>query len=804
MKALLIAEKPSLMRDIQSVYNTMSHPDQIDFTALAGHVVELKSPEDYTADWGKPWRLDVLPMVPQTFQYEPKKNTYDLFKKARDMIKNGNYDYVINACDAGREGELIFYAFYKTIGCKLPVKRLWASDTTEATLKKAMQNLLDDKEPSLTRLKASSQYRAYFDWLMGMNLSRAITLKTNKLIPVGRVMTPTLAIIVNRELDIQNFVPQNYWLVEGTFGDYSGIWFDEKTEETKFFDQEKAEALKKSLGKEGIVDFVEKKRNKRNAPTLHSLLELQKEANKAFGYPADKTLAIAQSLYETKKLLSYPRTESRFLPKNLAKEVPNRLKALQGIDEVKGYVSAILADQKRMDETLGSKKYVDDKKVTDHHAIIPTDTKPNMASLTKEEKNVYMLVVKRLLAIFMDAYETDKTTIITKVGKEPFKTTGTTVAKLGYMELYKSESKKKSEDDEDGNVLPVVKKGQKVPVTKMSLLKKQTTAPTRYDDASILQAMANAGGFIDDDELQNILKETAGLGTSATRAGILTKLVDRQMIGRKGKSLYATQFGVDVIQALNGKDITSPELTAKWEIKLSNIEDGSYSPKDFYDEMIAYTQNETKNYINSINRTITQVDENKLVGDCPKCKAMVTEGKSFFVCKNYKDTCDFILPKEFGGAKLTKTEVKKLLAGKETKEFEFKWKSGKTGKGKLILTSEGKIGFANNGNNGGGSASKEKSTSNSSSSSSRNDKNSLGACPKCSKKVKESNKFFLCEDYKNPCDFIISKDIKGVSVTAKDVQNILNGKESEVKEFSWGKRKLKWNKAENKLDFINA
>jgi DNA topoisomerase-3 len=799
MKALLIAEKPSLMRDIQSVYNSMSHPDQIDFTALAGHVVELKSPEDYSADWGKPWRVEVLPMVPQTFAYEPKKSTFDLFKKARDLIKNRNYDYLINACDAGREGELIFYAFYKTIGCKLPVKRLWASDTTEATMKKALDTLLDDKEPSLTRLKASSQYRAYFDWLMGMNLSRAITLKTNKLIPVGRVMTPTLAIIVNRELEIQKFVPQDYWLIEGSFGDYSGIWFDEKTGETKFFDKDKAEALKKSLGKEGIVDYVEKKRNKRNAPTLHSLLELQKEANKAFGYPADKTLAIAQTLYETKKLLSYPRTESRFLPKNLAKEVPNRLKALQGIDEVKGYVSAILADQKRMDETLGSKKYVDDKKVTDHHAIIPTDTKPNMASLSKEEKNVYMLVVKRLLAIFMDAYETDKTTIITKVDNELFKTTGTTVAKLGYMELYKSASKKKTDDDaEDGNVLPVVKKGQKVPVTKMSLLKKETTPPSRYDDASILQAMANAGGFIDDDELQNILKETAGLGTSATRAGILTKLVDRQMIGRKGKSIFASQFGIDIIQALNGKDIVSPELTAKWEIKLSQIEDGSYAPKDFYNEMISYTQSETTNYLNTINRTITQVDESKLVGDCPKCKANVTEGKSFYVCKNYKDTCDFILPKEFGGAKLTKTEVKKLLAGKETKEFDFKWKSGKTGKGKLVLTSEGKIGFAD------GNSSKGSSKSSGSSTSSAGDKKSLGACPKCAKKVVESKNYFLCEDYKNPCDFIIGKDIKGTPVTAEDVKNILGGKESQVKEFSWGKRKLKWNKAEKKLDFVNA
>lgn len=788
MRALLIAEKPSLMRDIRDVYNKMSHPDQIDFTALAGHVVELKSPEEYKDEWGKPWRLEVLPMIPERFQYKTKKETYDLFKKAKEMVEHGSYDYIINACDAGREGELIFYAFYKTIGCKLPVKRLWASDTTEETLKEALNNLIDDKEPSLQRLKASAQYRAYFDWLMGMNLSRAITLKANKLISVGRVMTPTLAIVVNRELEIQNFKPQDYWMIEGTFGDYSGIWFDEKTGETKFFDKDKAENLKRSLGKEGIVESVEKKRNKRNAPTLHSLLELQKEANKAFGYPADKTLAVAQVLYEKKKLISYPRTESRYLPKNLAGKLPSHLKALQEIDGVKSYVQQILSDDKRMKEVMSSKRYVDDKKVTDHHAIIPTTTKPNMASLTKEEANIYMLVVKRLLSIFLDPYETDKTTIITNVDNEFFKTTGSTIVKLGYMELYQNQSKKKSDDDE--KVLPVLKKGQKVPVTKVSLIKKQTTPPSRYDDSSLLQAMANAGGFVEEEELQNILKETAGLGTSATRAGIISKLVKNEMILRKGKSFYATQFGIDIIQTLNGKDIISPELTATWEIKLSQIEDGSYSPKDFYNEMIKYTEKETKDYMTTINRTITKVDESKVVGDCPKCKTNVIEGKSYYLCKNYKDTCDFILPKEFGGAKLTKTEVKKLLAGKETKEFNFKWNSGKTGTGKLVLNDEGKITFANN---------RSGSSSNGGS-----ERKSLGTCPKCSKQVMESKNYYLCEEYKKSCDFIIGKEIKGQKITATDVKAILNGKESKEKEFPWGKRKLKWNKSENKLDFINA
>lgn len=793
MKALLIAEKPGLMRDIQSVYNTMSHPDQIDFSALVGHVVELKSPDDYKKEWGKPWRLNVLPMIPERFEYSPKKGVADVFKNVRDKLKNNHYDYVINACDAGREGELIFYAFYKTIGCKLPIKRLWASDTTEETMKEALNNLIDDKDPSLQRLKASAQYRAYFDWLTGMNLSRAITLKTNKFIPVGRVMTPTLAIIVKRELEIQNFVPQDFWMLVGTFGDYKGVWFDEKTGESKFLDKDKAETLKKSLGKQGVVDFVEKKRNKRNAPTLHSLMELQKEANKVFGYSASQTLSIAQSLYETKKILSYPRTESRFLPKNLAGKLPQHLKALSGIDEVKNHVNQVLSDTKRMNEIMTSKKYVDDKKVTDHHAIIPTTTKPNMASLTKDEKNIYLLVVRRLLSIFLEPYETDKTTIITKVDNELFKTTGSTVVKLGYMELYRNLSKKK--DDEDEVVLPVLKKGQTVPVTKMTLLTKQTTPPSRYDDASLLTAMGNAGGFIDDEELQNILKETAGLGTSATRSGIIDKILDRKMVGKKGKSFYATQFGLDIIDTLNGKDITSPELTAKWEIKLSDIESGKYAPQDFYNEMITYTENETKLYMDTINRTITQVDEDKMVGTCPKCKGNVSETKSYYMCKNYKNTCDFIIPKEFGKANITKTEAKKLLAGKETKEFNFEWSSGKKGTGKLVLTSEGKLGF---GDKTQGSSSKNATSPSKSAS------DTIGKCLKCSSNMKESKNYYMCEGYKDTCDFIIGKEIKGIEITRKDVQNILKGKTSTDKEFPWGKRKIQWNKQQQKLDFITV
>lgn len=783
MKALLIAEKPDLMRDIKRVYQRMSHPDEITFMSLIGHVVELKSPEEYREDWGRPWRLEVLPMIPEQFEYVVKPNARDVFQRLKKELHSGKYDYVINACDAGREGELIFHAFYQVAGGKLPVKRLWASDTTEETLKEALLNLIDDNEPALTRLKASSRYRAYFDWLLGMNLSRAISLKTKKLIPIGRVMTPTLGIVVKRELEIQNFQPKDYWQLEADFGDYKGIWFDEKTGENKFWEKEKAKEYMDRLSKhkQGTVVSVGKERKKQHAPTLHSLLELQKETNKVYGYSAQKTLDIAQSLYEKRKLITYPRTESRYLPKNLAGKLPDHLKALEEIEEIRPYVQAILANKKRMDEIMNSKKYVDDKKVTDHHAIIPTTTKPVLSALTEEERNVYMLIVKRLLSIFMDPYVTDKTTVITKVDNESFKTVGNTVVDLGYMELYKKQEEAKEEE----TTIPSVTEGQQVPLVKLRWITKQTTPPSRYDDSSLLQAMANAGSFVEDEELRNVLREKAGLGTSATRAGIIEKLLDYKMIGRKGKSFYATQFGIEIIRILEGREIVSPELTAKWEMKLSQIEEGVYSHEDFYQEMIQYTKEVTKDFMENIHQTISSSTEESVVGNCPKCKSPVIEGKSYYLCKQYKQTCDFLIPKEFGGAKISKTEAKKLLSGKETKELSFTWKNGAKSKGKLILDQEGKLSF---------------SPKNSS-----QEKKSVGTCPKCSSSVIEGKEYYLCENYKKTCDFILKKEIHGAKLKASDIKRLLKGEETREMEFTWkngnkGKAKLIYK--DGKLEFV--
>ena len=787
MKALLIAEKPSLMRDIQQVYNRMHFADDVDFSAFVGHVVALKEPDEYKEEWGKPWRVEVLPMIPEPFEYKPSKSAYDVFKQVRDKIKTGKYDYLINACDAGREGELIFQAFYDAIGCKLPVKRLWASDTTEDTLKEALNNLIPDTEPSLQRLKASSKYRAYFDWLLGMNLSRAITLKSKQNVPIGRVMTPTLAIIVNRELEITNFKPTNYYQLEADFGDYKGTWFNPATGDNKIMDLKKAEDIKNRIGKDATVADVAKERKKNYAPTLHSLLELQKEANKAYGYSAQQTLDIAQALYEKHKLISYPRTESRYLPKNLADKLPKHLQALTAVPTLKAEAEAVLADKSRMEAVMKSKKYVDDKKVTDHHAIIVTQTIPALTALKEEERNVYLLVAKRMLAIFLDPYVVDKTTVITNVGEDQFKSSGSVVIDLGYMRLYKT----KTEDSE----LPALKKGDARTVQNLKLLTKETTPPSRYDDSSLLQAMANAGGFVDDEELQSILKETAGLGTSATRAGIIEKLISRKMITKKGKSFYATKFGIDIIESLRGRDIISPELTAKWEMKLTQVEEGKLDMYAFRDEMIAYTQEVTKDFMTNVDAKIEsqKTSDKEPMGKCPVCSSDVLEGKGAYYCKNAKflgGSCELSIPKVFGEAKITKTEAKKLLAGKETKELSFKWKSGKTGKGKLVLDAQGKMTFAN----ANSSASAQSATT-----------ASFGNCPCCDKPLKSTANYVLCEGYKETCQFIIARTISGAKLSNEDIEALLKGETTQEKTFTWksgktGKARLKLEN--NKVEFV--
>ncbi|MCP1144413.1 DNA topoisomerase [Lysinibacillus endophyticus] len=679
-RALLIAEKPSLMRDIQKVYKTMKLPYEIDFASFVGHVVELKEPHEYKKEWKK-WDLSLLPMMPERYEFRVKKTSYKVYKELEQILKTNRYDFIINACDAGMEGENIFYSFYKRVGCKIPVKRFWTSQTTDPAIRKALTDLIDEQDPLIRNLRNAAMYRAVFDWLIGLNLTRAATIKGGRIIKIGRVMTPTLAIVVKRELEIRNFIPQNYFQIELDLGKFKALWFDPKTNENKIPTLQQSEEIQTTLAYTATVVDLKTERKTMYAPSLHSLLELQKEANKFYGFTSSETLKIAQTLYE-KKLITYPRTESKHLPTNLANTIEGHIQALASLPDYKEIASKLLNDKQKLNSIKRSKKYVDDKKLTDHHAITVTDVPIGRKKLSTNELKIYHLIAKRLLAIFMPPYVIDKTAAILKSNTQYFKATGNIVIDKGYTILYETFKKKQEQP------LPTLVVNQTLPIVQSDILSKMTEPPARYTDSTLLDAMFHAGQFVDNPELQKILKDAEGIGTSATRAEIIEKLISIGMIAREGKSFVATQFGIDVIMSVKQHDIVSPVLTAVWSKKLKDIVDGNLSSGQFYRNMLQYVQETTARFIQlEMNVAEKQV---VTIGKCIECGQPVVEGFKGYACTN--KACKFFISKTIMKGKITATDAKKLISGKETREIRFTWKSGKKGKAKLKLVG-GKIEF---------------------------------------------------------------------------------------------------------------
>lgn len=674
VRALLIAEKPSLMRDIEKVYKKMNSSIQIDFASFVGHVVELKEPHEYKVEWKK-WEISLLPMLPERYEFRVKKEASKVYKEIEQKIKIGNYDFLINACDAGMEGENIFYSFYKKANCKLPVKRFWTSQTTDQAIKDALNHLLDENDEEIRNLRNAAMYRMIFDWLIGLNLTRAATIKGGRTIKVGRVMTPTLAIVVKRELEIRNFQPTPYFQLELDFGNFKALWFDNQSKENKIASRDHAENLQAKLVNPCKIIDVKTERKSIDAPQLHSLLELQKEANKFYGFTSQQTLKIAQSLYEKHKLITYPRTESRHLPTDFAKSIEQQLKVIGTIPEYSQIVEKIMADHSKVQAFWKNKKYVDDKKLTDHHAITITNQKIGKKNLTDSELKIYHLIVKRLLAVMMPPYVIDKTQSIIQSFDEHFKATGQIVIQKGFTELYEKFSKKSEKS------LPILTVGQEIPYINSTILAKETEPPARYTDSTLLDAMFHAGRFVDNKELKEYLKDAEGIGTSATRAEIIEKLITIGMMERQGKSITATNFGIDVIMSLKQHDVVSPGLTAIWSKKLKDIADGKLPSKQFYEQLIRYVM-ETTAQMKNIDIGVAP-KERIIVGKCPSCQNQVIENWKFYSCEN--TNCQFKLSKTMLKGKITVNDAKKLLAGKETREIFFTWKSGKRGKARLKL-----------------------------------------------------------------------------------------------------------------------
>lgn len=782
LKLLFVAEKPSLMRDIQTAYNSLStKPYNAEFFALRGHFMELIEPDSYKAEWGKPWSKDVLPMIPDNFKYNPKSSVKSDFDKIKKKLQSSDYDFIVNSCDAGREGEAIFWTLYNHVKCKIPVKRLWAQDTTIETLSKALTSLLDySKEDSLVNLRESSLRRIEFDWLVGMNLSRAAMLTTNKKISVGRVKTPTLNIIVTRDLEILNFKPKDYFELEADFNTYKGMWFKDKI--TSFETKEEAENMISKLGKTGTIKDIKEEKIVTYAPALYSLAELQKEANRVYGFTAGETLEIAQNLYEKHKILSYPRTESRALSTAMGKEIPKLLEAIKDIPEVSKQIDMILKDPSRISKVTSNKKYVDNKKVTDHHAIINTKQKPDLSKLTDKEKKLFIMVIKKFVAIFLDPQISNKTTVITDVSSETFKTTGSVILQTGFKELY---SKTESDNDEEENIIPKMSVGDTVNVKDIKILSKKTQPPKPYTDSSLLEAMQNAGKFIDDDKMKEILNDTKGLGTSATRAGIIDELINKDFAMRKGKTIRATDFGFEAIKALEGKDITSPILTAKWEERLQDIEEGTLLNNDFNKSMNEFIKNETNSFLTTLNQLSSGPNERKVIGICPICGLNVVETSKYYLCEGYKKedktNCTFVCGKVVSERAVSSSDMQKILKGEETKVMKFKNADKKVFDASLKFNPETKkIQFV------------------------FTTGNEICVCPKCGEKIIDKGGSFGCVNKK--CNFFIAKNLKGTNITTSDIKNLVSGKATTSKKFFSGKNpwyaKLKYNDDFSKLEFI--
>src|SRR5690242_4859123 len=582
MKTLVIAEKPSVARDLADALpgtyeNHESYYESEDtvITFAVGHLVELTDPEDYDEKFKK-WRMADLPIVPEEFRLRPRdKKAEKQLKVIHKLLKRDDVDRVVNACDAGREGELIFAYIYETSGVDKPVERLWISSLTKTAIKEGFEHLRPVEQ--LAALEAAARSRSEADWLVGMNAPRAATIRgrawVGGVVSLGRVQTPTLGMIVKREREIQAFVPEPYRLVHATFQPpYQGIWFE--GDETRIFgDLERADKIvAKVSGQDGTVEKVERKEQSERAPLLYDLTSLQRDANRRYGFSARRTLQAAQSLYEGKKAITYPRTSSRYLSGDMVPQLKPTAATLAPIDDFRKAAEYVLA----LDQ-LPLQRVVNDAKVDDHHAIIPTDVDHDVEAFTPDERRVFDLVARRFLAVFHPPARYARTTVITLVEEERFRTRGKVTLEAGWRAVYGVEpdhERQSEEEEKEGGEIPALQEGQTVRCIAAEIEDKMTKPPPRYTEATLLSAMETAGKLIDDEELRDAMKDS-GLGTPATRAETIEVLIRREYIERVGRDLQATPKGIQVITMLEENKLTSPELTGDWEHKLAEIEGGS-------------------------------------------------------------------------------------------------------------------------------------------------------------------------------------------------------------------------------------
>lgn len=645
MKSLVIAEKPSVARDIARVLGAnqknggVLEGKKYVVTWALGHLITLADPEEYDKKYEK-WEMSTLPMMPKDMKLVVIRQTGKQFSVVKTQLFRKDIEEIIIATDAGREGELVARWILEKAGCHKPIKRLWISSVTDKAIKEGFVNLKDGH--AYDNLYRAAVARAEADWLVGMNGTRALTCKYNAQLSCGRVQTPTLAMIARREEEIRQFTPKEYYGVSVETQDVKWTWRDEKTKSFRTFSREKAEEIRRKTETASLeVTRIEEKTKKSMAPGLYDLTTLQREANQKYGFSAKETLNIMQRLYENHKVLTYPRTDSRYIGKDIVPTIRERLKAC-GIGPYRKLAGALMNKP-----VQANSSFVDDKKVSDHHAIIPTEQFVQLDHMTNEERKIYDMVVRRFLAVLYPPFEYQQVTMEAKAAGETFAASGKVVKSQGWKEVYEGGDQEESEEDEEklkDQRLPKMQTGQKLKVLRAALNTGKTKPPARFTEATLLAAMENPVKFMEtrDKEAVKTIGETGGLGTVATRADIIEKLFHSFMMEKKGNEIHITSKAKQLLE-LVPEDLKKPELTADWEMKLSQIAKGKIRQGDFLHEIRDYTC-EIVDEIKSGEGTFRHDNLTNKV--CPRCgkKLLAVNGKNskMLVCQDrecgYRET----------------------------------------------------------------------------------------------------------------------------------------------------------------------
>ncbi len=780
-KTIVVAEKPSVARDIARVLgasgkgNGLLHGNGYAVTWALGHLVHLAEPDDYGPPWKGRWSLEPLPMVPGPWKLRTSKSTRNQYNIVKNLLNDPDTTAIICATDAGREGEHIFRLIHQHAGCKKPFRRLWVSSLTDRAIRHGLQNLQPGS--AFDDLARAARARAQADWLVGLNLTRAYTVHNKVLCTIGRVQTPTLAMIVQREEKIASFKKAYFYelvahLKEGFRAKYS------EDGRTRIDAKERAEELHRRLSphKEGTVTRVDKKIKKHRPPPLYDLNTLQREANQRFGFTASRTLEYAQSLYETDKLITYPRTESRHISPDMVPKLPA---VLERLDHPQAQEAL---ERLRQGHKLG-KAHVDQNKLTDHHAILPTGQAPS--SLSPPLKKVYDLVVARFVAIFLPENVVEETLVELDIGGSCFVAKGALTLELGWKIATQPPA---PHDQEEPQQLPPLTKGQKVRVDAMEVVEKETQPPKRYTDATLLSAMKNAGRDIEDEALAEAMKES-GLGTPATRAETIEKLIRSDLILRAKKALAPTAKGKALIGVVAGP-LKSPELTGEWEQKLKDIEDGRLGAEPFCQSIVDFVRTLIAQVPQSPalpsevraasspsrpGRNGRRGGASNTLGPCPACnKGQIVETPKAYGCSRYQEGCPFTIWKTVAGKKLTLNQVQDLIAKGYTATLRgFKSKAGKKFAARLKMDQHFKVvmDFDNQ-----TSAPKNHGPQ---------DSTPALTCPKCGQgQIIEGRKGFGCNRYREGCDFVVWKEIAGKKLTLNQIERLVTkGKSTLLKGF---------------------